>query len=86
MRLSHVFLEMLRLQTKAVCLCFCCLGLLQSLIPFLQGLVQLTGTHGLHIMLHHETLPLLRIRQGQELEGFGVRQIPKRLGVCRASE
>ena len=40
----------------------------------------------LHIVFNGEPLPILRIRDGQELEGLGVRQIPKRLGVCHAAE
>ncbi|MPM97467.1 hypothetical protein SDC9_144640 [bioreactor metagenome] len=54
---------------------------LQSLVPLLNQPVQLPGGKVLYVVLLGKLLPLLG-GNGQQPQGLGVGQIPKRLGIC----
>ena len=56
-------------------------GLFLGLVPGLESLVQLPNAHVLHVVLGHETLPLLLVRDGQQAQCFGKGQTSKRLGL-----
>ena len=54
-------------------------------VPLLNGLLQFPGAHGLHVVVPHKLLPVLR-GHGKQGQSLGIAQISKRLAIYFRAE